>query len=97
MDMSSHQPAPTSAQQAYQAGMDKMHHDMMSAMSSHNPDVAFAKGMRAHHQGAIEMAKTELQYGKDPEMRALAKSIIAAQQKEIAQMDKWLKAHPDTH
>ncbi|ELR8804057.1 DUF305 domain-containing protein, partial [Salmonella enterica] len=43
------------------------------------------------HEGAIEMAKTQLKYGKDPEMRKLAEDIIKAQQPEIDQMHAWLK------
>ncbi|RWR00600.1 hypothetical protein ED28_17205 [[Pantoea] beijingensis] len=81
------------AQQSYQKGMDKMHHDMMQGMIADDPDVAFAQGMTAHHQGAIDMAKTELQHGKDPEMRKLAQQIIVAQQPEIEQMQNWLKQH----
>lgn len=81
----------TPAQQSYQQGMDKMHHQMMAGMEERDPDIAFAKGMIAHHQGAIDMAKTELKYGNDPEMRALAQAIIKAQQPEIDQMQNWLK------
>jgi uncharacterized protein (DUF305 family) len=43
-----------------------------------------------HHQGAIDMAQAELRDGKDTQMRKLATGIIAAQKKEIAQLDKFL-------
>ncbi|ATA25421.1 DUF305 domain-containing protein [Brenneria goodwinii] len=84
---------PSESQQAYMQGMDQMHARMQEGMQSSDPDVAFAKGMIAHHQGAIDMAKTELQYGKDPELRKLAEEIISAQQPEIDQMQAWLKKH----
>ncbi|WP_034946918.1 CopM family metallochaperone [Erwinia oleae] len=84
-------PSDDAAQQSYHAGMSKMHEDMMAGMKESNSDVAFAKGMIAHHQGAIDMAQTELKYGKDPEMRKLAEAIIKAQQPEIDQMQNWLK------
>jgi uncharacterized protein (DUF305 family) len=63
----------------------------MSAMkSSGNVDVDFAMMMRVHHQSAITMAEAELQNGKDPQMRVMAKDIIYAQKKEIAAFDKFL-------
>ncbi len=85
--------AKTPAQQEYMAGMQKMHSGMMAGMNESNPDMAFAKGMKAHHEGAIAMAQTELKYGKDPEMRKLAQTIIDAQQGEIDQMQKWIGDH----
>ncbi len=66
--------------------MPAMHQGMMNE----DADVAFACGMIAHHQGAIDMAEVLLAHGEDPEMRALAEEIIAAQEGEIAQMTTWL-------
>ena len=66
--------------------MPAMHEGMMIE----NPDVAFACGMIAHHQGAIDMAQVLLAHGENPEMRKLADEIIAAQVGEIALMTSWL-------
>ena len=65
-------------------------HDAMNIEFTGKPDVDFAKGMIPHHQGAIDMAKILLQYGKDPEMRKLAEGIVAAQEGEIKFMTEWL-------
>jgi uncharacterized protein (DUF305 family) len=56
-------------------------------------DASFAAMMVPHHQGAVDMARLQLLYGKDPELRRLAQSIIAEQQIEIQQMSAWLRKH----
>jgi uncharacterized protein (DUF305 family) len=66
-------------------------HSAMNIEFSGNADVDFAKGMIAHHQGAVEMAKIELEFGKDPELRKLAEDIVKAQETEIAFMKGWLE------
>jgi uncharacterized protein (DUF305 family) len=83
-----------SADAGYKAAMDRMHKEMMAQKNTGNADVDFVRGMIPHHQAAIDMAKVLLEYGKDPEMRKLAKDIIAAQEKEIEEMENWLEAHP---
>jgi uncharacterized protein (DUF305 family) len=55
-----------------------------------DPDIDFARGMIPHHQAAIDMAKIQLEFGKDPEMRKLAEAIIAAQESEIATLKAFL-------
>ncbi len=76
--------------------MGNMSDKMASMPMSGNADVDFAAMMRIHHLGAIDMAEAELKDGKNAEMRTMAKNIIAAQQKEIAQLEKFLAAqgHP---
>ena len=74
--------------------MMKDNNEKMSSMNmTGNPDVDFAMMMRIHHQGAIDMAQSELKNGKEPQMRKMAQSIIAAQKKEIAQFDRFLAKH----
>lgn len=69
-------------------GMDM---DMDMLMSNDAFDRMFIDMMVPHHQGAIRMARVELSQGKDLEMRDLAKAVIAAQSKEIKQMNAWRK------
>jgi len=73
--------------------MKRMSDKMASMPTTGNQDVDFAMMMRVHHQGAIDMAEMELKNGKEPEMKKMAKGIIAAQKKEIAQFDKFLAQH----
>ena len=53
----------------FQRGMANMDQAMQAVPSTGNPDRDFAQMMIVHHRGAIDMAKTELAYGTDPEMR----------------------------
>ena len=75
------------------ASIQKMHQAMETLQSSDNSDMDFVKLMLPHHLAAIEMAKTQLLFGKDPEMRRLAQEIISDQQSEIELMQLWLKQH----
>ncbi len=65
-------------------------HAAMEIDYTGNADVDFIRGMIAHHQGAIDMARVVLDHGQDPEVKKLAQGIIAAQEGEIKWMQDWL-------
>jgi uncharacterized protein (DUF305 family) len=72
--------------------MDRMHGPMMEAAKLADPDEAFVRSMIPHHQGAIDMARIELKYGKDAVAKKFAEDVIREQTREINEMTAWLKA-----
>ena len=68
------------------AGMDGMQKMAMTG----DTDKDFAMMMKMHHQQGVEMAQMEIDHGKSPAMKKMAKKIISAQNKEIRQFDQWL-------
>ncbi len=69
-----------------------MSHDIQNLQTAMPFDKAFLMAMIPHHQSAIAGAKLEQEQGMHPERTQLAGTIIADQQKEIDQMQSWLKA-----
>jgi uncharacterized protein (DUF305 family) len=87
--------APSSPMdRSMQTGMAAMNRGMASAPITGDPDRDFVAMMLPHHEGAVAMARSELQYGKDPQLRRMAKAIITSQDQEIAEMHAWQAAHP---
>lgn len=88
------QPQPanqSAATKAYMEAAERMHAPMLAGLQASDPDVAFVRAMIAHHQGAIDMAKVVLQYGKDDQAKKWANDVIREQQREISEMEEWLK------
>jgi len=74
--------------------MAVMRRGMQQASRTGDPDHDFVTMMIPHHQGAVDMAKVLLLYGKDRKLRKLAHRIIRNQRHEILLMKAWLKSHP---
>ncbi|EPX84648.1 Uncharacterized protein putative in bacteria [Rubellimicrobium thermophilum DSM 16684] len=75
--------------QAMMGAMDAMM-AQMAIRSTGDVDADFLLLMIPHHQSAVDMARIVLEQGDDPEVRALAEAIIAAQEQEIAEMRAML-------
>ena len=73
-----------------EAGMQAMMKNMHASGFTGNPDVDFLAMMIPHHQGAVEMARLALIYGKDPLTRRIAEEILASQTIEITAMEQRL-------
>ncbi len=67
-------------------------HSSMDVQPTGDPDRDFARMMIAHHQGAIEMARVELQFGHDERLKRLAQEMIVTQTQEIAVMQSAVGA-----
>ena len=78
--------------QRMHTAMTAMNQAVQAERMTGNADHDFAAMMIPHHQAAIDMAKAELLYGKDPVLRRLAEEVIVTQGSEIrvmqAQLDK---------
>src|SRR5215470_2834395 len=84
-------PAETTFAAQMMQAMERMDAGMMAAKPTGNPDRDFAAMMIPHHQGAVDMAKAELIYGRDPALWRLAQGIIVEQQQEIELMQRYLR------
>jgi uncharacterized protein (DUF305 family) len=90
MPMQTQQSTDTPATKGYREANSKMHRAMDIPYTG-DSDVDFVLGMIPHHQGAIDMAKVALQNAKDEQIREWANTIIREQEREIAEMQAWLK------
>lgn len=79
---------------AFRRADEKMMHGMQGQPYTGDADRDFVAHMIPHHQGAIDMARVELKYGRDPDLRRLARNIVKAQEDEIRLMQRWQALHP---
>ena len=84
-------PALPGMDQGMMSGMTHMSADIKNLQTASPFDKAFLTAMIPHHQSAVGAAKLEQEKGMHPELKTLAGTIITSQQKEIDQMQQWLK------
>lgn len=66
-----------------------MNMDDSMLMSAKPFERMFIDMMIPHHQGAIRMARIQIAKGENPQLRKLSQAVIAAQSKEIQDMNAW--------
>lgn len=88
--------AASPSTKAYEAANSAMHKDMNITYTG-DADVDFVAGMIPHHQGAVDMARVQLKYGKDEDLRELAQRIITWQEAEIGFMSQWLSGRTSNY
>lgn len=89
--------APSPAAKALQDADARMMQAMMAVPYTGDIDTDFRAHMIPHHQGAIDMARAVLDHSQDPDTRALAEAIIREQEREVAEMRKWLEDNAKPH
>ena len=82
------------ADAAFIAAMHDMMVGMHRSMPTGDTDRDFIRLMLPHHQSAVDMAKAEVKYGRDPDLKVMAQQIIDDQGREIALMKAWEDKHP---
>jgi uncharacterized protein (DUF305 family) len=83
--------AAAGPQTPYSASEQQMHQAMMQAVGS-DPQHTYALKMIEHHRGAIEMSRVLMSQNPDPELRRMAEKTMADQQREIAELERWVSS-----
>jgi uncharacterized protein (DUF305 family) len=60
----------------------------MKSKPTGDVDRDFAAMMAEHHRWAIDMAKIELEHGKNPELKKMAEDVVKAQSAEVEKLEK---------
>lgn len=85
-------PAPGGGMNGMPGGgmMSQQDMDALDAATGARARTLYLQGMVRHHQGAVDMAQTEVDRGRNPDAVALARSIVTSQQAEIETMRRML-------
>jgi uncharacterized protein (DUF305 family) len=74
------------------SALERLQQGMILSLSDY-PDIDFARLVLPLSQGAVDIARLELEHGHDPELRRLAERMIAANEPEITPVEHWLTKH----
>jgi uncharacterized protein (DUF305 family) len=88
-------PMQNTASNPYAQTEMQMHQSMMRA-GGETADETWVRKMIEHHRGAIAMARIEAAQGKHQDAVRMANKTIASQEKDIAELQAWLRSHNET-
>ena len=83
-------PMRSAADAGFGQAMTRMNRSMANAPMTGNSDHDFLVMMIPHHEGAVDMCRTELRYGRNPKILALCRDVIASQSSQIQEMRQLL-------
>ncbi len=70
----------------------KMHERMMGAMGADATET-WVRKMIEHHRGGVETSQIVLRETRDPKVRQMATKTITDQNREIGELQAWLRSH----
>ena len=76
----------------YAASKMDMHQKMMAAKQGDASEM-WTRKMIEHHRGAVTMSRVALRDAKDADTKRMAQMTITKQEKDIAELQGWLKSH----
>ncbi|MEE9483352.1 MULTISPECIES: DUF305 domain-containing protein [Methylobacterium] len=78
-------------QKASMEAMDKMNKAMMQGMMDPDPDLAWMKGMAAHHQGAVDMSEAAIKHSKDETVVKEARKTKEENEKSLREIQAKIR------
>ena len=83
-------PAEEKSAMEMQKALNSLKEKMAAFQVTGNTDYDFAMMARMQRQAELDIAKAELDHGKEPMLRSMAGRILESQKNEIKQLDQWL-------
>ena len=92
-DAASPKPNTRAMQQAYAEIVASMNYKIRVGTNALETDLAFARGILPHQLAVVDLAKEQLRYGTDEDMRRLAVQLVNTQAARLKPLQTWLTAN----
>ncbi len=92
-DAANLKPNTEAMQQAYAEIVASMNYKIRLGTNAMETDLAFVRGILPHQLAVVELAKEQLRYGTNEDMRRLAVQIVNTQSARLRPLQTWLAAN----